>query len=66
MNCNDENVIVSQLHGLFIRFHNLVVQENPKLAFSDIQQIVRWHYQWAILHDYGARRQPIFALVVAS
>lgn len=52
---NDENVIVSQLHGLFIRFHNLVVQENPKLAFSDIQQIVRWHYQWAVLHDYLPR-----------
>lgn len=52
---NDENVIVSQLHGLFLRFHNAVADENPKLNFSEIQQLVRWHYQWLVLFDYLPR-----------
>ena len=31
--CNDENVIVSQLQGMFIRFHNRMVDLNPKKTF---------------------------------
>ena len=49
---NDENVIVSQLQGLFLRFHNRVVRENDGISFEDAQRIVRWHYQWAIVHDF--------------
>lgn len=53
---NDENVIVSQLQGMFIRFHNRVVDvvqaKNGTIAFEDAQQLVRWHYQWAVLHDF--------------
>ncbi|QDK83789.1 heme peroxidase [Spirosoma sp. KCTC 42546] len=52
---NDENVIVSQLQGLFLRFHNFVVDQNPDASFADVQQIVRWHYQWLILFDYLPR-----------
>jgi Animal haem peroxidase len=66
---NDENVIIAQLHLLFIRFHNRVVDrirdEEPALRPDDLfdraQQRVRWHYQWIVVHDYlrrivGARR----------
>lgn len=56
---NDENVIVSQLQGIFLRFHNAVVdkmealaKEGEKVEFEDVQRIVRWHYQWVVLHDF--------------
>ncbi len=49
---NDENVIVSQLQGMFIRFHNHMVNLFPKESFAQIQQKVRWHYQWVIIHDF--------------
>jgi hypothetical protein len=49
---NDENVIVSQLQGMFIRFHNRLVALMPEKTFKQIQQEVRWHYQWVILHDF--------------
>lgn len=49
---NDENVIVSQLQGLMQRFHNRVVKENPSWSFPRVQQEVRFHYQWVLLHDF--------------
>jgi hypothetical protein len=55
---NDENVIVSQLHTLFLRFHNAVlnrVSGRGKVKpghFEEALQIVRWHYQWIVLHDF--------------
>ncbi|MBN9561611.1 MAG: peroxidase [Alphaproteobacteria bacterium] len=57
---NDENLIVSQLHLGFLRFHNAVVDyvvKELKLtnfgdAFAEAQRIVRWHYQWMILHEF--------------
>jgi len=52
---NDENVIVSQLQGLFHRFHNRVVAENPQLPFDELQQIVRFHYQYVVIHDFLPR-----------
>jgi Animal haem peroxidase len=56
---NDENVIVSQLHGVFLRFHNVVADElmkrSPNARFEDIQRLVRWHYQWVVLHDFLPR-----------
>lgn len=51
---NDENVIVSQLHGLFLRFHNLMVQKKG-LGFSEARQQTQWHYQWLVLFDYLPR-----------
>jgi hypothetical protein len=54
---NDENVIVSQLHATMLRFHNSVVdyltranRRPPK--FEEVQNVVRWHYQWVVLHDF--------------
>ena len=59
---NDENVIISQLHGLFLRFHNRVAdvlgtagKDEKTDFFSTVQQSVRWHYQWMILHDFLPR-----------
>jgi hypothetical protein len=52
---NDENTIVSQLQGLFHRFHNRTVQDNPTLSFEHIQKLVRFHYQYILLHDFLPR-----------
>ena len=49
---NDENVIVSQLQGMLLRFHNRLVDLNPGWDFDRVQQEVRWHYQWVVLHDF--------------
>jgi hypothetical protein len=56
---NDENVIVSQLQGAFLKFHNNVADALLKLSskttFEEIQRVVRWHYQWVVLHDFLPR-----------
>jgi len=52
---NDENSIVSQLQGLVLRFHNRTVADNPGRTFSEIQQLVRFHYQYVILNDFLPR-----------
>jgi hypothetical protein len=58
---NDENLIVSQLHLLFLKFHNAVVDQatDPSLGagerFLRAQEIVRWHYQWIVAHEFLPR-----------
>lgn len=56
---NDENVVVSQLHRLFARFHNAVYDglgDTGELErFEEAQRIVRWHYQWIVLHEFLPR-----------
>jgi Animal haem peroxidase len=55
---NDENSIVSQLQGLFLRFHNRLVDQYakaPGVKFSDIQQKVRFHYQYVVINDFLPR-----------
>jgi hypothetical protein len=57
---NDENLIVSQLHVAFLKFHNAVVEQvkaktgltNPSEIFVEAQRLVRWHYQWIIVHEF--------------
>ena len=57
---NDENLIVSQLHLAMLRFHNAVVADvkatiaglTLEEVFAEAQRIVRWHYQWMIVHQF--------------
>ena len=54
---NDENVIVSQLQSALLRFHNRVVdylaqKDGSAPSFEEAQRMVRWHYQWVVLHDF--------------
>ncbi len=51
---NDENVIVSQLQGAMLQFHNRLVDDFD-LGFDETQRLVRWHYQYVVLHDYLPR-----------
>src|SRR5215218_1323232 len=63
---NDENTFVSQLHLLFIKFHNRVTDrvrsDRPRLKgdnlFKEVQRIVRWHYQWVVIFDFLERTIP--------
>ena len=52
---NDENVLVSQIHGAFASFHNVLAQDRPKASFEDLRQMVTWHYQWMLLTDFLPR-----------
>jgi hypothetical protein len=52
---NDENSIVSQLQGLFLHFHNRLVSHHKGAMFSEIQQLMRFHYQYVILNDFLPR-----------
>lgn len=56
---NDENAIVSQLQGLFLRFHNRMADEltktSPSISFESIQREVRFHYQYMVIHDFLPR-----------
>jgi hypothetical protein len=52
---NDENVIVSQLQGLFHRFHNKLMAEDTgpvRSRFQRVQREVRFHYQWMLVSDF--------------
>ncbi len=49
---NDENVVISQLQGLFHRFHNKVAATRPDWPFAVVQREVRFHYQWVVLNDF--------------
>jgi hypothetical protein len=59
---NDENLIVSQLHCAFLRFHNKLAahiadrtQLRGQELFLETQRRVRWHYQWMVIHDFLKR-----------
>ena len=57
---DDENLIISQLQLAFLKFHNAVADyvktkiklKAPGEIFAEAQRIVRWHYQWIIVHEF--------------
>ncbi|MCA2212903.1 peroxidase family protein [Jidongwangia harbinensis] len=55
---NDENLIIAGLHAAFILFHNRVVDrlagDGVPVAqrFDRARQLVTWHYQWIIVHEF--------------
>ena len=61
---NDENKIVSQIHGALIAFHNKVVLDDTLMVWAGVdltdqgarfnaaRTIVQWHYQWVVVFDY--------------
>ncbi|MGZ8456977.1 MAG: peroxidase family protein [Gemmatirosa sp.] len=57
---NDENLILSQLHLALLRFHNRVCDHvaselgvtGDGAVFAEAQRLVRWHYQWIIVHEF--------------
>lgn len=59
---NDENLLVSQVHAAFLRFHNEVVKyvehkeaDNPLSngeLFEEARKEVTLHYNWIVVHEY--------------
>lgn len=60
---DDENLIIGQLQVAFLKFHNRCVDfvisdiglSEPGAVFAEAQRIVRWHYQWIIVHEFLAK-----------
>jgi hypothetical protein len=62
---NLDNLILRQLHVLFLKFHNEAIKQisikpptisgfehlNSGTVFEEAEQLVRWHYQWIVRHD---------------
>ncbi len=55
---NDVSLITSQLHVLFLKFHNRVVDHVraegvPAMeVFEEAARLTRWHYQWILIWEY--------------
>jgi len=58
---NDENLIVVQFHKAVMRFHNRLVDYaraqgiRREWVFETARRLTRWHYQWAVIHDFLPR-----------
>jgi hypothetical protein len=58
---NDENLIVVQLHKAVAKFHNAIVDYargqgvRREWVFETARRLTRWHYQWAVVHDFLPR-----------
>ena len=69
---NDENLLVAQTHLAMLKFHNkvcdmLIASGKPaNTVFTEARQIVTWHYQWMVLHDFveGITEKGIVAKIL--
>jgi hypothetical protein len=58
---NDENVLILQLHKAVAKFHNRLVDDlraqgvTGAAVFETARRTTRWHYQWAVIHDFLPR-----------
>ena len=61
---NDENMMVAGLQQALLRFHNQVYLDvaadlgaayTVDETFAEAQRVVRWHYQWMVLHEFLPR-----------
>jgi hypothetical protein len=58
---NDENLIIVQFHKAIAQFHNRIVDYvrdqgmRKEWVFETARRLTRWHYQWAVIHDFLPR-----------
>lgn len=58
---NDENLFINQMHLLWLRFHNAMLLSNlgaghtNRARFEEVEQRVRHHFQFILLHDFLCR-----------
>jgi hypothetical protein len=58
---NDENLIIVQFHKAVVQFHNKLVDYaraqgmRKEWVFETARRLARWHYQWAVIHDFLPR-----------
>jgi hypothetical protein len=51
---NDENLILAQLHLLFLKFHNRCLDTGLAKTLAEAQRLTRWHFQWLIVNSFLA------------
>ena len=55
---NDSHMLMSQLHLAMLKAHNTFVDEVRRTeaandrVFDEAARLLRWHYQWIILHEF--------------
>jgi hypothetical protein len=58
-NRNDENVVIAQMHVLFAKLHNRLLELAKKDghgdAFVKTRRLVTWIYQWIVFNDFLPR-----------
>jgi hypothetical protein len=58
---NDENLLIVQFHKAVAKFHNAIVDYarangiRREWVFETARRLTRWHYQWAVIHDFLPR-----------
>jgi hypothetical protein len=57
---NNENLIIRQVHAIFLKLHNMAVAElrgsvPDRELFEKARERVRWQYQWLVRRDYLSR-----------
>jgi len=71
---NDENLVVAQTHLAFLKFHNQLIatleptDASGRSLFDRARELVTWHYQWIVLHDFVRRivQKDVFDDVLAN
>jgi hypothetical protein len=68
---NNENIVIRQIHALFLVLHNMAVKElrgtvPEEELFDKARQRIRWQYQWLVRYDYLRRicRKDVYADVI--
>ncbi|HVD54969.1 MAG TPA: hypothetical protein VNC13_12415, partial [Propionibacteriaceae bacterium] len=46
------NLILTQLHLLFLKFHNRCLDTRLAKTLAEAQRLTRWHFQWVIVNDF--------------
>lgn len=62
---NSENIILRQVHAMFLKLHNcaateLVGQGSPEAIFLAARERVRWQYQWLVRQHFLERMTTDF------
>lgn len=72
-NRNNENIIIRQVHAIFLKLHNqAIVEMKGKVPNSELferaRERVRWQYQWIVRGDYLRRtcNHDVYEDIVAN
>lgn len=55
---NDVHMIISQLHLVFLKLHNRIVDQLHKAGvragagLDEARRLAAWHYQWIVVHEF--------------
>jgi hypothetical protein len=47
---NDENQVIAQIHVVFLRAHNKLIDDGE--GFGNARQLMQWRHQWLVVHEF--------------